>query len=95
MQHPIRYICAAIGCTSDRSRSYYEKRNGITYVAQSQFALSKLLGELPAKQFRPTIRAGLMRNIDTFRRNCRRIMRERNCNYAIAACITRRQLRGN
>lgn len=87
------YIIAAPNCTLSRNRSYYAKRGGITYVAQSESALNRLLFGPPIAANRCTIRAGLMRQIDNFRRNCRRIMRERNCNYTIAAAIYRHQLR--
>jgi hypothetical protein len=97
MQNFGQYIIAAPNCTNARAASYYVKRNGKTYVAQSKRALAQLLGEFPANTapIRPTIPVGLMRNIDNFRALSRRISRELNCNSEIARAIARRQLRNS
>jgi hypothetical protein len=96
MQHSLTYIRAAIGCGNLRTRSHYVKRDGITYVAQSDRALRQLLGNSPdnSPAIRCTIRAGLMRRLDQFHALSRRIAREFNCDPECARAIARRQLRG-
>ncbi len=95
MQTLRAFIIAAPGCNAARNASHYVKRDGITYVAQSPRALAILTGEYIPPRPASGIRPGIMRALDQFRRNCRAIMRERNCNYQIAAAIVRRNSRAH
>lgn len=95
MQTLRNFIIAAPNCANTRSASYFERRNGILYVAQSPRALAQLLGEYQRPAPQSGIPAGIMRRVDQFRAFARRIQRERNCNSEIARAIARHYLRAN